>query len=115
MIADKTATIESLRNEICKEGPGRLFSDTEYSNFFNGTHYSRIAARLLAKKIIGETLPELRDFRKLTILSGDFGQPILVPDTEYHEMIRNSGIRAIRLSLSHSRNYARAVVHFEYA
>lgn len=104
MIREQTAAIEDIKTVIQKKGIQNCFSDQERARFFNGKHFSRIAARYLAKQLILEELPHLQDIRKIEILNDPYGKPVVT--------FMGRPLEKVLVSLSHSRKFARALVIF---
>jgi phosphopantetheinyl transferase (holo-ACP synthase) len=112
---ERTEPISNVRDRILKLGMEHCFSENERTLYFNGTHYSRLAARLLVKELLCEQFPQISDLREISIENDSFGKPhLILTGSALHAKDTAEGLRNIHISLSHSKSHARALVIFEY-
>jgi phosphopantetheinyl transferase (holo-ACP synthase) len=113
---EKTSLVVDAKALIDQFGLEKCFSDFELRKYFNRIHFTRLAARFLAKQLICEEIPAIRNMHEISIENDALGKPIIRYSGNAHQIIsRKQDLRNIHLSLSHTRKYARALVVFEYA
>ncbi len=88
----------------------RVFTDTELELYQNKPQ--SLAARFAGKEAVIKALGQARGlgWKQIEILSGTSGKPLVHLRGKAQEQARSLGLRRFAISLSHSREYAVAMV-----
>ncbi len=91
----------------------RVYTDLELS-LYRGRP-SSLAARFAAKEAVVKALnrPAGITFRQIEVLSEPGGRPVVILHATAYDQAARMGLNSFTVSLSHSREYAIAMVHGE--
>lgn len=85
--------------------PGEWFSEAEILRFEYPRCAGSLAGRYLIRKCIGDFIKDYDKLNEIEILNDENGKPVITLGENIEKTIRNSGIKKIECSISHSRNY----------
>lgn len=109
--------VERIESALEKHGERfakRILTDEEfdvYQNHAKKIHFlaRRFAAKEAIAKALGTGIGEDFSFHDVTIRNTDKGRPVVKPHARVYEIMKESDIRDISLTISDERHYAMAV------
>ncbi len=101
--------------EFCK---GRVFSEEEWKYCFSKANpYASFAVRFAAKeavaKALGTGFGQYLKWSSIEVLNDDKGAPYVTLDENGQDLLKNLHAKTVKISLSHSRDFALAVAIIE--
>jgi len=114
----ETARVEHIASEYGVELTDRLFTEDEVAYCKDkadpAKHYAaRFAAKEAFLKALGSGLTSGINWRDIEVLRDEFGAPSIKYSGRAAEFAKKLGVTDVHLSISHSENYAAAVVVLE--
>jgi len=95
--------------EIISESLATIFQPIEMDKYFSKYNYSRLCGRYLIKKSL---LDYFKSFNYLDIgvLNDEKGRPVISIKGELLKQIKETGVKKVLCSISHSRNWVASMV-----